>query len=387
MAMRGPGPGRTDEANEANEANEAAKDEAPPLRPGVVTSPQGMRFVPGTGSNSMRWFFSAVWLVYLIAPVSGLFGHRHGMLWIAGGLAITLAFCTVYIAALVDWGGRPFLGRAGLAALAVLAALACVVYGKNWTPLWIYVSAATGVILAGEPDGRRRAVGGVLAVGACYVFFSWLSHEDTTDFLVVLLPVLLIGIAMIGFRLQIGLMHELAQARETVAKLATNEERLRLARDMHDLTGQPLPPSHARDRGRHRAERAGRGRHPARRRPRADAALGHVRRRRRGRAGLVPARGGDQRDPALRREELPDPPDRTTRRALPRGLRRRPRPQPPASKPASKPPNGPADAQGSRLARHVRTPVRRRRPPVPRRGRSHSRTRLQADRDGPGGPL
>jgi two-component system sensor histidine kinase DesK len=228
MALRGLGSGRTDQ------------DEAPPVRPGVANGAVGARFVPGSGNNPMRWFFSAVWLVYLIAPVSGLFGHRHGVLWIAGGLAITLAFCTVYVAVLVEWGERPRRGRAGLAIIAVLAGLACVVYGKSWTPMWIYVSAATGVILAGEADGWRRAVRGVLAVGACYVFFSWLSHDDPADFLIVLLPVLLIGVTMIGFRLQIGLMHELAQARETVAKLATNEERLRLARDMHDLTGQSL---------------------------------------------------------------------------------------------------------------------------------------------------
>jgi two-component system sensor histidine kinase DesK len=209
------------------------------MRGRVVPSALGMRFVPGTG-NPMRWFFSAIWLVYLIAPVSGLFGHRHGVLWIAGGLAITLAFCIAYVYLLVKWDEGPRRGRAGLAAIAVLAALACVVYGRNWTSLWIYVSAATGVVLASEPDGQRRALRGVLAVGVCYVLFSWLSHDNTTDFLVVLLPVLLIGVAMIGFRLQIGLMHELDQARETVAKLATNSERLRLARDMHDLTGQSL---------------------------------------------------------------------------------------------------------------------------------------------------
>jgi two-component system, NarL family, sensor histidine kinase DesK len=121
----------------------------------------------------------------------------------------------------------------------VLATVACVVYGKSWTPLWIYVSAASGMVLTSVYD-RRRAYLGVFAITGCYLLLCWVTHLDMATTLAVLVPVLLIGLAMVGFRLQLTLMRQLAQARETVAKLATNEERLRLARDMHDLTGQSL---------------------------------------------------------------------------------------------------------------------------------------------------
>jgi two-component system sensor histidine kinase DesK len=184
----------------------------------------------------MRWFFSAIWLVYLIQPVAGLFGHHHGALWIAGGLAIVTVFCAVYVAMIGTWDGNPERARRGLVVIVALAVLACVVYGKDWTPLWIYVAAATGLVT----PGRRLAALAVVVVGACYALLSWLAHVRTADFLIVLLPVVLVGWAMIGFRMQFRLMAELGQARETVARLAANEERLRLARDLHDLTGHSL---------------------------------------------------------------------------------------------------------------------------------------------------
>jgi two-component system, NarL family, sensor histidine kinase DesK len=209
------------------------------LSPGPMTRGFPASLTPGTG-GLVRWLFSGIWLVYLVAPVSGLFGHHHHALWIAGGLAIAAAFSVVYVPTLAMAYRWPRPAQLGLGALAVLSALACVVYGEAWTPLWIYVSAAAGMVLWPAPNGRRLSRLGILAVGAGYTFFCWLSHTSIGNYLIVLLPVLLVGVAMIGFRMQTTLMRELAQARETVAKLAANDERLRLARDMHDLTGQSL---------------------------------------------------------------------------------------------------------------------------------------------------
>jgi len=205
---------------------------------GLLPSEFRRSLVPGTGSP-WRWFFSGVWLAYLIQPVSDLFGHHHGAAWIAGGLVLTAAFCVLYLPVLMFSDSRPRLAVYGLATLAALAAVACLIYGKSWVPLWIYVSAAGGMVLTSVLD-RRRASLGIVVIAGFYLLFCRVTHLDTASTLAVLLPVLLIGLAMIGFRLQISLMRELAQARGTVAKLAAGEERLRLARDMHDLTGQSL---------------------------------------------------------------------------------------------------------------------------------------------------
>jgi two-component system sensor histidine kinase DesK len=181
--------------------------------------------------------FTGVWLLYLIGPVVDLFTGHYSALYTWGGLAIIVVFSAIYLILVPNWPNPQRYSLPGLAVLALLATLACIVYGGTGAvALWIFMSSASGLLVA----DRRWAVRAVVGCIACYVIFSVTGHVNMTDFLSNLLPVLFIGFGMIMLRRQFQLTYELARAREEVAQLAASEERLRLARDMHDLTGQSL---------------------------------------------------------------------------------------------------------------------------------------------------
>src|ERR1700722_12433887 len=195
---------------------------------------------PGYSSRGARIagvVFTGVWLFYLIGMVSYLFTHHYSAPYIAGGLTIIVVFSVLYLILVPSWPAPRRYTLTGLVVLALLATAACLFYGPSGAvALWIFMGSATGLLVP-DRGWAARAVGGCIA---CYVLFSWTTHASGTDFLSNLLPVVFIGFAMIGLRRQFQLTAELSRAREEVAQLATNEERLRLARDMHDLTGQSL---------------------------------------------------------------------------------------------------------------------------------------------------
>ena len=181
--------------------------------------------------------FTGVWLFYLIGAVAYLFSHHYSAPYVAGGLALIVVFSVLYLVLVPNWPAPRRYTLSGLALLALLATLGCVFYGASgMVVLWIFMSSASGLLV---PEARwaARTVGGCIV---CYVIFSATTHVGMTNFLSNLLPVLFIGFGMIGLRRQFRLTAELAMAREEVAQLAASEERLRLARDMHDLTGQSL---------------------------------------------------------------------------------------------------------------------------------------------------
>jgi len=183
------------------------------------------------------YVFTGVWLLYLIDPAVGLFTQHFSAPYRWGGVAIIVVFSAIYLLAVPNW---PYFPRYALPTVAVLAALAttaCVLYPVDGaSTLWIFVSASAGLLVANP----RWAVPAVLASGVCYTIFCLTGHVDNTDFLINLLPTVLVGLGVIALRRQFELTAELARAREEVAQLAASEERLRLARDLHDLTGQSL---------------------------------------------------------------------------------------------------------------------------------------------------
>jgi two-component system, NarL family, sensor histidine kinase DesK len=193
--------------------------------------------VPGSQTvrgRVWRGFFSGVWLLYLIQPAAALFAGPHGAGYAAGGSVLIAAFCVIYVIVVSHWDRCPRQTRISFAALFVLAAVLTSVYHGNGS--WIFVSAAAGLTIR----TARLALRAVGAVTAAYIVTTLASGDSVVDFGVTLLPTVLVGLAMIGFRRQIELTRDLTLARETVARLAASEERLRLARDMHDLTGQSL---------------------------------------------------------------------------------------------------------------------------------------------------
>lgn len=181
-----------------------------------------------------------VGLLFLSGPLSDLLGASLGPGHLAALLFGTALFVGAYISLLPP---SPWLLRRGPAAMAiVLAALPLLAIGllfggapRSYVALFVYFAAAVGMLL---PASAAIAIIGLTAFGIGIT--GSLKGVDHGSLAATVLTVVAIGLMMSAFGRIARANRELKATREELARLAVSEERLRIARDLHDLLGHSL---------------------------------------------------------------------------------------------------------------------------------------------------
>jgi two-component system sensor histidine kinase DesK len=224
--------------------------------PGQDVSLQGetaagrlQEIVTSSGISPRLWrLYAAFWLVCLFFPILFLIRTPLGAVstFIAlGGLA---TFTIVYLWVMWPYPLHRVRGRRSiwssssllLLVITLLVSFLSLAYGSAFTWLFLGVSAICGVRLP-----ARRAFWGVtvltlLTLGVSVLASGGIAGTDWLQVIPLALLVRAIGLDMTGLTRLARALEELNQAREELARQAVVEERLRMARDLHDLLGHSL---------------------------------------------------------------------------------------------------------------------------------------------------
>jgi two-component system sensor histidine kinase DesK len=181
-----------------------------------------------------------IWIVFLVYPIIDLFQRPFSWperVLLLLGLAV---FTGLWLAIAIFRNGRelntPYspIQWGGITVLYLLAVVLSVASGFAWQGLFYYFESTVGWL---RPRIAVRVIGltvlTVLVLGIIY-------HQSTLGLSANVLQTILIGFLIMSMFQLVRTNAELRAAREELARLAVAEERLRFARDLHDLLGHSL---------------------------------------------------------------------------------------------------------------------------------------------------
>lgn len=196
------------------------------------------RAVPPRPSTGL--LLAAIWLIYLGDPLRALLDHPPGWPRLAGLFALA-AFCVVYLWAMSRgrrsrYTGTPTRLRLRWATVIVMALLVtAMIPGARFHALAaaVFVAATAAMSLP-----KYQAVGAViviftLAEGLPHVVDGW--EDDGYG-----LAVALAALAVWGLRTVFERNRQLLDAQRRLAAAAVQDERSRIAADLHDILGHSL---------------------------------------------------------------------------------------------------------------------------------------------------
>ena len=181
-----------------------------------------------------------VGLLFLSGPLVDLFNRDFG----AGHLAVLLLGTGLFVVAYVSLlPPSPWVIRRGPAATVILLgampvlAVALLLGGapRSYAALFVYFAAAVGLLL---PAYAAVSIIALTALGIGIT--GMVDGADTGALAATVLTVVAIGLMTNAFGRIARANRELQATREELARLAVSEERLRIARDLHDLLGHSL---------------------------------------------------------------------------------------------------------------------------------------------------
>ncbi|HEX2909914.1 MAG TPA: histidine kinase [Chloroflexia bacterium] len=212
---------------------------------------EAAKLIISSGISFRLWrLYEHAWLICLVFPLlSTLQKIPLDPLHFGINLAALVIFASVYtwlmwphpLSRLAQARTKPnFLLLILLAVLTIFVLVFSLVEGSAWLWLFVGVSAIAGATLS-----VRQAFGAVILLTLLTLFLSLALSGGVTnmDWLHILPLVLLVrglGLDMIGIARLSTTLWDLHLARGELARLAVMEERVRLARDLHDLLGHNL---------------------------------------------------------------------------------------------------------------------------------------------------
>jgi len=185
------------------------------------------------------FFWVAVWLFPLLGTLATVGDTARPA--IVAGPALGL-FCLLYT--LLVWGAFDgFIPRRylviGYAVLATMGLSLALAYDFNWLLLLLYVSTTSAAVFG----DRSKPVLAVLLIGAALtttIAVGVLKHYSPAVYLSHAFGLVLASALVLVVRQMSRLIRELSTTRRRLAESAVAEERLRFARDLHDLLGHTL---------------------------------------------------------------------------------------------------------------------------------------------------
>jgi two-component system, NarL family, sensor histidine kinase DesK len=205
--------------------------------------------VVASGISLRLWrLYAQAWLVCLLFPILTLIQQRPPVFPLLLAVTGLVIFVACYTAIMWSHPLRPEAHRRwsrgfalalllGLVALVLVLSLA---FGGTFLWLLVGVSAMAGVLLS--PRGAFVAVMllTLLTLGSSVAIAGGVSAADWLHIVPLVLLVRGLGLDLAGLARLASALREVHAARDELARMAVMEERLRMARDLHDLLGHTL---------------------------------------------------------------------------------------------------------------------------------------------------